>query len=89
VVITTPVPVITIGRFSRSGTVSIMIDAVTGSAPRLLVEPKSAFFTGSRKISGSFRVGLGPVMVGSAKLTGAAGVEEPLFSASLLCFLDW
>ena len=66
----------------------MIIEAVTGSAPRLLDEPKSALLTGSKKMSGSFIVGVGAVIVGSAKLTGFEVGEEPFFSASLRSFLD-
>ena len=67
----------------------MIIEAVTGSAPKLLVEPKSALLTGSRKMSGSLIVGVGAVIVGSAKLMGLVAGEEPFFSASLRSFLDW
>lgn len=65
------------------------MEAVTGSAPKLLVEPKSALLTGSRKMSGSLIVEVGAVIVGSAKLTGFEAGDEPFFSASLRSLLDW
>jgi hypothetical protein len=65
-----------------------MIEAVTGSAPKLLVDPKSALFTGSKKMSGVFTVGIGPVIVGSTKLTGLLGAEAFTFSASRRSLLD-
>jgi hypothetical protein len=55
----------------------------------LLVEPKSALLTGSKNMSGSLIVGVGAVIVGSAKLTGFEAGDEPFFSASLRSFLDW
>ena len=67
----------------------MIIEAVTGSAPKLLVEPKSALLTGSRKMSGSLINGVGPVIIGSAKLTGFEEGEDPFFSASLRSLLDW
>jgi hypothetical protein len=66
----------------------MIMDAVTGSAPKLLVDPKSALFTGSRKISGVFNVGIGPVIVGSTKLTGALWFAALNFSASRRSRLD-
>lgn len=66
----------------------MIMDAVTGSAPKLLVDPKSALLTGSKKMSGVFKVGIEPVIVGSTKLTGVLGVAEFDFSASRRSRLD-
>lgn len=82
------VPLMKIGLFSKSGTVLIIIEAVTGSAPKLLVEPKLALLTGSKKMSGCLIVGVRAVIVGSAKLPGFEAGKEPFFSASLRSFLD-
>jgi hypothetical protein len=44
--------------------------------------------TGSRKMSGSLIAGFGPVIVGSAKLTGVEAGEDLFSSASRRSFLD-
>jgi hypothetical protein len=63
VVVMSPDPESKISPPNKSGTLSKIIDAVTGSVPRLDDEPKFDAVIGSRKISGVLTCEIGPVKV--------------------------